>query len=282
MSANSTVSGYSTGEVARLLGVSQNQVRSYVRAGFLRPRRGPRNAYRFNFQDLVILRAAQGLRAANVPTRKVLAALRTLQEELPSGRSLASVRVTADGSRVRVHRGGDTWEPETGQLVLDLETGELAKKAAPLAMVQMERVRRADEELSAEGWFELGLELEATSLREARKAYTRALDLAPWMADAHINLGRLLHEAGEVEKAEGHYLDARRLEPDSATSNFNLGVAWQDLGRNEEAVAAYQRAVRLDPTYADAYFNLAFLYERLGEKAVAIRTLKIYKALQGG
>ena len=52
---------YTTRDVARLLGLSEAQVRSQAR-GYLAPDRGPRNAYRFSFQDLVLLRDRQGAR----------------------------------------------------------------------------------------------------------------------------------------------------------------------------------------------------------------------------
>ena len=67
--------GYSTKDVANLLGLSVEQVRSYVRAGFLSPRQGPRGEYSFSFQDLVLLRTAKGLLAARVPRRRVRIAL---------------------------------------------------------------------------------------------------------------------------------------------------------------------------------------------------------------
>ena len=59
---------YTAKSVARLLDLSVQQVRSYARAGFLQPDRGPRGEYRFSFQDLVMLRTAKGLMAARIPT----------------------------------------------------------------------------------------------------------------------------------------------------------------------------------------------------------------------
>jgi DNA-binding transcriptional MerR regulator len=70
-------SGYSTKDVAALLGLSAESVRSYVRAGFLSPRQGPRGEYYFTFQDLVLLRTAKGLLAARVPRRRVRLALQS-------------------------------------------------------------------------------------------------------------------------------------------------------------------------------------------------------------
>ena len=53
--------GYRARDVARMLGLPVEEVRRLARAGFVAPRRGPRNELRFAFQDLVLLRAAAGL-----------------------------------------------------------------------------------------------------------------------------------------------------------------------------------------------------------------------------
>ena len=275
------LSGYSTAEVARLLDLSGDQVRSWVRTGFLSPSRTAGGRYRFSFQDLVVLRTAQGLLEAAVPARRVRRALERLGNELPAGRSLAAVRISSQGGHVVVQQGADSWNPESGQRLLNFEVSELAERAAPLALKSAERAWRT-EGLEADDWFEIGYELEATAPDEAERAYLRALETEPHHADVHLNLGRLLHESGRTESAEEHYRKALAARPQDATAAFDLGVALQDLGRHGAAIEAYRLAVEIDPDCADAYFNLAVLYEGLGEKAAAIRSLKSYRSLRQG
>ena len=266
-------------EVARLLGLSPAQIRSYTRAGFLSPARAARGELRFSFQDLVLLRAAKGLMAARIPAAKIRGSLRRLKQQLPRGRALSELRITAEGHRVVARDEAIAWNPESGQLVLDFDVATLAQRAAPLARRRAAAARRVQEDLDAEQWFALGLELEVSEADEARDAYRRALELDPHHADAHVNLGRLLVEADRAEEAETHFRAAVADHPGHATAWFNLGIALEDRRRPNDAVKAYEQALVADRRLADAYFNLARLYEQAGKKAAALRHLSIYRRL---
>jgi tetratricopeptide (TPR) repeat protein len=272
------VTGYTVSDVVKLLGLSPAQVKSFARAGFLTPGRGPRGDLRFSFQDLVLLRAAKGLVAARIPARRVRRALRRLRNELPRGRPLSALRISAEGDRIVVTDGDTAWYPESGQVVLDFTVSEIATKAGPLARKQAE-VARVEESLSADEWYALGFDLEVTSPDEARDAYRRALELDPHHAEAHINLGRLLHEAGRLQDALGHYRLALQANPDDPTAAFDLALVLEDVGRTGEAIQAYEQAIRSDPKLADAYFNLARLHQLSGKRAAALRYLSKYRRL---
>ncbi len=261
------MTGYTTEEVARLLGLSAEQIRSYTRAGFLSPARGAGGDLRFTFQDLVLLKAAKGLLAARIPAAKIRGSLRRLKQQLPRGRALSELRITAEGHRVVARDEAIAWNPESGQ------------RAAPLARRRAAAARRAEQELDAEQWFALGLELEVSDPDEARDAYRRALELDPHHADAHVNLGRLLVEADRAEEAETHFRAAVADHPGHATAWFNLGIALEDRRRPNDAVKAYEQAIVADRRLADAYFNLARLYEQAGKRAAALRNLSKYRLL---
>ena len=271
--------GYAAKDVAKLLGLSPSQVRAFARSGFLQPDRGSKREFRFSFPDLVLLRAAKGLAEAKIPQRRIARALRTLRQQLPAGRPLSAVRITADGDRVVVHDGATAWNPESGQLVLDFTVSELASRAAPLARRAAQAARDAEGELGADEWYDLGFDLEAVDVAEARDAYRRALELDPHHADAHVNLGRLLQEGGEAGQAASHFLLALAVRTKDATAWFNLGIALEDLKRRPEAIKAYEQAIGLEPTLADAYFNLSRLYEAAGKRAAALRHLSRYRLL---
>jgi tetratricopeptide (TPR) repeat protein len=271
--------GYTSRDVAKLLGLTVAQVRAFARDGFLSPGRRTRGALQFSFQDLVILRTAKALVAARIPTRRIRGALRKLRHELPRGRSLAELRIVAEGDRILVSDGAAVWNPESAQLRLDFAVSDLASRAAPIARRTAQAARAAERDLDAEDWYELGLELEAVAPAEARDAYRRALELDAHHAHAHVNLGRLLHEEGLITEAERHYRLALREQPDHATAAFNLGIALEDLDRPADAIEAYRIALATDPRLADAHYNVARLYEQAGKKAAALRHLSMYRRL---
>src|SRR5690606_24548656 len=198
--------GYSTRDVASLLGLPERRIRAYARAGLITPARGPRNSYLYSFQDLVLLRAAAELSRANVSPRRIGEALLRLKRELPQGRSLSELRIHAAGDEVVVRESSEPpWNPESGQFHIEFDVGELAARVAPLARGVSERGQADAEERSAAEWFELAVELEPVAQDEARAAYEQAVRLDPELTDARVNLGRLLHEDGRSADAESHY-----------------------------------------------------------------------------
>lgn len=276
---------YSARDVARALGLSVAQIRSFARAGLVEPQRGPRGELRFEYRDLVFLRRVRDLSEARIPPRRVRHALDSLRARLPEGAFLEDVRLAAAGRAVLVREGERLWSPESGQFVFDFETSPPVSEVLPF--VPRERDARTSAEagasaplvMGADDWQALGCELEPAEPDAAREAYQRALALDPAHADAHLNLGCLYHEAGKLPEAEAHYRAAASARPGDATAAFDLGVVLEDQQRSAEAREAYQRALALAPDLADAHYNLARLFDAAGDRASAIRHLKAYRNL---
>lgn len=271
--------GYSTREAAHLAGLSEDRVRAFARTGLIGGERDDRERYRFSFRDIVLLRAARELEQARVHPRRVHAALRALRERLPARQPLTGVRIVAEGDRVLVRERGHTWQPESGQNTFDFSVQDLVAQAAPLVVASADAAED-DVATTADEWFLLGLDLEAVEERDrAIVAYQQAVRLENTHLEANINLGRLLHDAGEVLEAEACYRRALRAQPDHPTARYNLGVALEDQHRLAEAVRAYLQVLRLDDAHADAHFNLARLYELDGDRLAALRHLRRYRDL---
>lgn len=271
--------GYGAKQVADMLGLSVAQVRGYVRAGFLQPGRGPRGRLTFSFSDIVVLRAARGLLEARIGPRRVRRALGRLRRQLPDGGSLAGLRIQAEAGSVVVADGRSRWQAESGQTLFDFEAGDLPRKIASLGRETFRDQKRNEVSASADDWYECGCRLEEVSARDAQDAYARALEADPAHGAAHVNLGRLLHERGDLTAAEAHYRAALESDARDAVALFNLGVVLDDLGRVSEALQAYDRSLEIDPRNADAHYNAASACEHLGRPADALAHLKRCRSL---
>jgi tetratricopeptide (TPR) repeat protein len=270
---------YTARHVAKMLDLSVGQVRSYARAGFLEPERGPRGEYRFSFRDLVLLRTAKGLLAARMPPRKIRSALCKLKGQLPGGRPLTGVRISAEGDRIVVQDGGAIWNPETGQTRFNFEVTDLANKIAPHARRAARAALDSYEEMRADDWYALGTDLEPAAPDHALEAYRRALDLDPDHFGTRVNLGRLLYERNRFHAAETHFRLALGVRPGHPIALFNLANCLEDQGRTREALRAYRETIEADAEFADAYYNLARLCEGLGDSAAALRHFQTYRRL---
>lgn len=266
---------FSTPEVAKIAHLPRSRIRSFVRAGFLEPSRGKAGRFQFSFRDVLFLKTAKGLLDSRVPAKRILRILNSLKRQLPEERHFASVKIYADGRRVIVWDGNARWQPDSGQFLFNFDAGNVLRNLQLGASA-------AAAERDAQRWFQLGVELEKTSIQEARQAYTRAIELDATMSDAHLNLGRLDHDAGRFAESEFHYRAAAKHDPQNAAPLFNLGVLQEDRKQSQKALDWYRRALERDPGFADAHYNLGLLLERLGDKRSAFAHLRAARKLYRG
>jgi len=268
---------YGVRDVEKLLHLPRSTIRALIAAGFVSPARGPRSAWLFSFQDLIVLRTAQALADAKVPQRRITKSVRELRLHLPDAMPLSGLSICAVADRVVVKEGGGRWQADSGQYLLEFE-GDPADGSLSV----FERNKAAETRTSAPEWFDKAVALEREDAEAALAAYEQAIAADPALLDAHINLGRLLHEAGRFAKAEQVYRDAVRTCGSDPVLLYNLGVLLDDMERKAEAMEAYEAALRGDPGLADCHYNLALLYERLKRPKDAIRHMARYRALISG
>ena len=275
------MTSFSTREVAKILGLPDSKIRSCARAGLLAPARGRGGRLRWSFQDLLLLKTTRGLLDARVPARRIRRLLASLRRQLPGDQALSSVTIYADGRRAVAWDGAARWQPDSGQFLFNFDAQAVAPPSALPAVTPAPRAAPEPETRTAEDWFDLGCELEAASPDEARHAYQQALALDDSLADAHVNLGRLHHRAGEAAPAETHYRAAVRLAPGDPIAHFNLAGLLEETDRGRDAVASYHHALAADPDFADAHHNLGLLLDSLGRRAAAMTHLRAARRLYG-
>lgn len=256
--------------IQEMLGVSRSVILSFVKEGFVSPKRGPRNSFRFGFQDVVLLRTAQTLRGAGMSAGRVAKALKRLKARLPAAVPLAGLRITAVGDDIAVREAGQEVALESGQILLDFDV-------TPAGAVLSFPNRIVEPDVSS--WIAKALALEGSDPRGAMFAYREAINLDPQNIAAQLGLGALLHEARQFDDALGVY-DAALLEtPNDAELHYNRAIVLEDLGRVDDALRAYEDSIRIDPDFADAHWNVARLYEGKGVVQQALRHFNAFRKL---
>jgi len=77
-------------------------------------------------------------------------------------------------------------------------------------------------------------------LRAAEAAYREVLSADPHHVEAWHCLGKLAHQAGDMEAANRCISKAIELKPDYAEAHLDLGNVFKDQGRRDEALACYR------------------------------------------
>ncbi|MES1257555.1 MAG: tetratricopeptide repeat protein, partial [Acidobacteriota bacterium] len=205
--------GYPRQDVRRMLDVSERQLRSWEKQGFVTP------SQVFGFSDLLALKTLRKLREFDIAPRQIQLALASLRKNLKDiEHPLAQLRITAEGKRIAVHVSGNKMEPISGQLLFDFDAKEIEKlrsfpvstPAAPSPATVAER------EQQSEVWFQRGLTLEETGapVAEAVEAYRKAIELNPDAAGALVNLGTIHFRMRRMAEAETFYKRALQADAD--------------------------------------------------------------------
>jgi len=221
-------------EAEKLLGLPRSTIRALIEAGFVSPARGPRNAWRFSFQDLIVLRTAQALAAAKVPAKRITRSLKELRRHLPEAMPLSGLSIGAVGERVVVKEGASRWQAESGQYLLAFE-GDPAAGA----------LRVIEQKMSIDEEIDRGYDLhQAGDLDKAEAVYRKALDVHGPDPLLLYNLGVLLQDLGRNGDAAEAYRAALHGDPAMADCHYNLALLCEALERPQEAIrhmAQYRR-----------------------------------------
>ena len=224
-------------EVEKLLRLPRRTIHGLIKAGFVSPSRGARRAYVFSFQDLIVLRTAQALAAANVPAKRITRSLRELRRHLPESMPLSGLAIGAVGERVVVKEGASRWQAETGQYLLAFEGDPVA---GDLRVIEQKPV-------NLEELIDHGVALhEEGRLPQAEAVYREALEACGPDPLLLFNLAVLLEDLGRSAEAVESYRAALHADPAMADGHYNLALLCEKMGRPQEAIrhmAQYRRLV---------------------------------------
>jgi len=270
---------YTQTEVARLLRISRGRLRSLDRARIVSPtgRRRGRRAY--SFSDLIALRAARDLLSNKVRLRDVARAIKRIREILPTVlRPLSELRIASDGKQVVVKTQEGSFEPITGQMVMDFDVRQLHDDVVRVLRPTAGRDRaRTAYELYLQA---SQLDEDPDTMDEAEALYRSAIRHDPWLAIVYTNLGNIRFRRGDEDQAERLYRCALEIERTQPEAQYNLGYMMLHRGEPARAIDYLRGAIESDPRFADAYFNLAMAYEQQGDSSSARSSWQQYLAIE--
>ncbi len=100
--------------------------------------------------------------------------------------------------------------------------------------------------LTALDWFEKGYKaFNAELWNEAIDAYTKAIKLKPYYADAYVNRGTVYDLIGNHQRAIEDYNKVIHLKTDYPLAYYNRGLAYGKLGNYQQKINDYKIAARL-------------------------------------
>jgi Flp pilus assembly protein TadD len=85
----------------------------------------------------------------------------------------------------------------------------------------------------------------------------KVAEVLPQDAQAQLNYGKALQQAGHIQDAIARYEFALSKNPSLAEAEFFLGLAWKESGDLDRAREHYERSLLLDPKNAKCESNLA-------------------------
>jgi len=107
-------------------------------------------------------------------------------------------------------------------------------------------------------------------LERAFEHTRRSLELNPYNAEMHTNLGFIYSERGDYDRALEHLELAIRLAPEFPGSWHNRATLLLRLGQTERALADYSEALRVEPRHVEAYLGRGAIHQAAGDLDLAL------------
>jgi len=107
-------------------------------------------------------------------------------------------------------------------------------------------------------------------LDEAISSYLRLLQVRPYHAELHNNLGVALRLVGKLDASVSHHRLSLAADPDNPALHSNLGNALRAANQLDEAVKHHFQSITLNRDYGEGFFNLALCLRDLGRLDEAV------------
>ncbi len=111
-------------------------------------------------------------------------------------------------------------------------------------------------------------------LEQGINAIEQCIKKDPTRAKAHVVLGYLLLDQGDMQRALLSFDKALGLRPRTSAAKTGKGIILSRGGNFKEAEPLLKDALKLNPDPARTYYELGVLYEQLGDMQLALSHFK--------
>jgi len=251
-----------------MLGISPQRLRRWEKIRFIPRSIQIEQAFFYSFQDLISLKAAMELISGGISLQQVTRSLELIRKKFPEVKNLSEMKFFAHNQTLMMRYNGLTFDPVDGQLLMNFDTETTMKPAS---------FKNPRTEKNYTFWFEYGLRYDIEGKWQlAAKAYRKALQLNPTLADCWNNLATIYYRVGRKKKAIRYYLNALKINPAYKLAFYNLGNIFEELKKYKLAIKMYLKATELDGEYFDAHYNLALVYDKIHSYPEACHHWELY------
>lgn len=251
---------YTPAMLSSILKLPTSVIRSWARAGLIRPVRMVHRLPYFDFREVSSARRLSELLEAGAPRKEIENSLKRLPSvQRGDERPLEQLQILVHRLGVVLRDEHGLRLPGSGQRLLNFDqidaSEEIVMADAPSIRFQPAATASDD---SPKDWLIEGCRLyDADRVAEALSAFRLAALSSPRSADVHFQLGECLYRLGHTEGALERYYCAVEHDHDFLEAWTQIGCLHRELGDLLKAKDAFLQALNLLPDYPDAHFHLA-------------------------
>jgi len=152
------------------------------------------------------------------------------------------------------------------QAYQDIDSLDIAVTLLTKAIQEDQKFALATAKLGEAYWRRWAETKDASDLVLARNQCSRALELDDSLAAAHITIGIISRETGDLEGAIRAFETAFELDPDNPDAHREIASAYRDSNDLEKAEQHYLKAIELNPAFWGGYSHLGAFYAHTGRQ----------------
>jgi Flp pilus assembly protein TadD len=133
---------------------------------------------------------------------------------------------------------------------------------------------------NAQAQYDVGVLLQQEGqIDKALEHFRAAIEISPKYPHPHASIGDILAAQGKYDEAIQEYQKALDSAPNDPKTQVSMGVVLAQQGRGQDALPHFQKALSLDPKNAEAHYNVGNMLFASGMTDDAISELRIAEGL---